>query len=1127
MCVDAGQGDGGEGGNGSGDDDVAAGDPTFIQAVAGRPKREQPAATNSGSLFARLSVPYERSLVRANVPIFGVAYGEEFKEYRVEFGEGASPTEWTTISQSSVPQTRDVAPGDLDDSLDASIRGSLGTWDTGLTNYVYLPSHPEGHPIDLKGTYTIRLVVTGNDGSTGEDRVTVDVANVIPNAWGGVASSNDGRVRLIVPKQALMDSFRLILIDAAQDTAPPVAPGRRAIGGIYEVREAGEKFTKGAVLELAFSTEDLGESKPEQLGIYAYEADVDQWQHLKSTRGANASVIRTRLRELHPYYAVMASAIPGEGSTLEPATKDVAASDPAGRPGPREHYLVQNTFEDGLDEWSNRDGEVGAHVAIDREATFDGTGCVKLTNINEGGNFAANVRTTRFDAWEYPVVQFDYRIGADVKTNILVTVSGRWYEIGFTDDAKDVAYRRVNIAHIGDIAGVIADDQWHTARFNLYDMLKTKTGNTIVDEIVLADWDVGGYMKLEFGQNRKGAALYVDNFSISREISRGHQLDSATILLDDFNKRNPINRLSGRTGVFTDSSGGEIRTDFRIDDRPNGGHVMQLSYDLPEANGYAGYVTELGMLDLREDKSLSFALKKSKRDQDFLIGLRDCSGTESKVRGSMFVQGSIADPWQQATIPLAAFSDRLNWACVDQLSICFEHGLDRAGTIAIDDIEFRKVLHGISVDNFAENDQSNLLGRLHTTYTSGPAAINAQHVSNSPNGVLRIAYGGTIGEVENEPFAYAGWRTELGGIDCSKCGNLLLRLRGAEGSGHPNIYLDDGNFRWGVNVADYAEVSDAWRFINIPLDEFGRHGVDLTHVAELQVVFEWERMSGAVLVDDISLGSDRISRCSRFVAQGVAYQPRGFAPGQEDAPKMLERIREDLRVLERTGFSSVVTYGAKGSLGAIPSMAREEGFGGVVIMGIWDPFSAEEWKNALGQSMFVDGYCLGNEGLGLRYEAQELKDKMASLRTASGRPVTTSEPIDRYLGGEFQRVLLSESDWLFPLAHPYWANRVEASEAAEWITARCNSLSGLTNRPIWLKEVGLPSLGANPCNEQMQLEFFEAFESTGLPFFYFEAFDQPWKPDAHTTEEEYWGLFRADGTPKLAADWLKQRAKRR
>ncbi|MDY6853597.1 MAG: hypothetical protein SWO11_02650 [Thermodesulfobacteriota bacterium] len=178
----------------------------------------------------------------------------------------------------------------------------------------------------------------------------------------------------------------------------------------------------------------------------------------------------------------MTSDITGEGSVvLENTLQERSHMQPVSLVSSNGHYLARNTFEEGLAEWSNRDNEVGATVTLDNSATFDKTHAAKITNTHVGGNFAVNVITMPFDAKEYPLVQFDYHIPSDVKTNFLVKVSGRWYNIGFTDDPKELKDKRVNIAHIGDIKDVMADDKWHTARFNLYDMLRTKTGNTIVE----------------------------------------------------------------------------------------------------------------------------------------------------------------------------------------------------------------------------------------------------------------------------------------------------------------------------------------------------------------------------------------------------------------------------------------------------------------------------------------------------------------------------------------------------------------------------------------------------------------------------------------------------------------------
>ena len=569
------------------------------------------------------------------------------------------------------------------------------------------------------------------------------------------------------------------------------------------------------------------------------------------------NTVFTRVQELHPYYAIMASDIPDKGSTLEPVGKEGTQIQKVSTVRSNGHYLVKNTFEDGLDEWSNRDGDVGAEVSLDDTATFDGTRALKITNTNSGGNFAANVVTTSFDVRKYPLVQFDYRIPPDVKTNFLVKVSGRWYEIGFTDDYKELQSKRVNIAHIGDIKGVITDDQWHTAQFNLYDMLRTKTGNTIVEEMVMADWDVGGYMKLQFGQNPKGATYYIDNFTISREVLARLKMDNNTILIDNFNQKKETNALGGSTTVFTDSVGGNFETTFSSEDAIGKGHALELSYDVSQTGNYAGYITALQSLDLRGYQTLTLFIKGTEDRQDILVGLKDGAGNESKVLVSHYLPETITTSWKGVKIPLVAFSNITNWGRIENLSLSFENKLHDKGVVFVDNVEFHKEMKSFMVDNFERSNERNLLGRTHWTFASGAAAINGQYAKGSPNGIYRVSYGGNIGAINayaSDLFTYAGWSAELGGIDCTQCGTLSFRIRGVEGGEKPNIYLDDGNFRWGVDVTKYARVTPEWQSVTIPLSEFAEYGVDLTHLSELQFVFEWERMTGTIFIDDIQFG---------------------------------------------------------------------------------------------------------------------------------------------------------------------------------------------------------------------------------------------------------------------------------
>jgi len=212
-------------------------------------------------------------------------------------------------------------------------------------------------------------------------------------------------------------------------------------------------------------------------------------------------------------------------------------------------------------------------------------------------------------------------------------------------------------------------------------------------------------------------------------------------------------------------------------------------------------------------------------------------------------------------------------------------------------------------------------------------------------------------------------------------------------------------------------------------------------------------------------------------------------------------------------------------MGNIPGIARKKGFDETIIMGIWDPFSSDEWRNAVKNSPFVDGYCIGNEGLGIRYTPEELAVKMEELRQLTGKPVTTSEPIDTYIKGPHKEWLSEHSDWLFPIAHPYWADHLDPAKGVAWVVAYHDLLVASSNRQIMLKEVGFPTVFPAGLNERLQVGFFRLLDSHNISFFFFEAFDQPWKGktiEGHSVEA-HWGIFRADGTPKKVVPWITKK----
>jgi exo-beta-1,3-glucanase (GH17 family) len=255
----------------------------------------------------------------------------------------------------------------------------------------------------------------------------------------------------------------------------------------------------------------------------------------------------------------------------------------------------------------------------------------------------------------------------------------------------------------------------------------------------------------------------------------------------------------------------------------------------------------------------------------------------------------------------------------------------------------------------------------------------------------------------------------------------------------------------------------------------------------------------------------------------VAYSPTGsssdLGPADaKDADRKRGEVKKDLAVLKKAGFMGIVTYGSDGLKAEIPKLARESGIPHV-IMGVYDPKRAEEIANAKAAADFVDGYCVGNEGIGSRYTLDELLPVMKDLREWSGKPVTTSEQIEKYFDHKVPG-LVEAGDWLFPNVHPWFHRQTTEPAASKWTKEQVDKLKttvrerGMNAKVVICKEVGFPTSGddENRVSEDLQASYYVDLAKLKVPFVYFEAFDQEWK--RHLPIEPHWGLFTKDRSPK-------------
>lgn len=817
-------------------------------------------------LIASIIVPPDNSLLRSDIPIYGFAGGSKFYSYRLEYGKGFDPTNWELIEESNNLQT---TPPDFKDISwmqgDLNLKGNLATWNVGLRNWVHLPWHPPEDKTDLNGIYTVRLTVFGKNGEKVEDKVTCEVGRVIAQCLPGIAVSPDKRVTMRFPEQSLMHPFRVYTIlpfsDIGEDK-PPLPKKGEFIGPVYRIREPGDLFIKDVSLEFAPNINELGKRKPKNIGIARFDSARNKWVSLKTSYNKKSNVFKTGISELpspKAFYTLIYNR-KEELSLPEPKPPKPSAPLKPVQAG----VLIDNTFEKGMGTFKTCDRIVGATLSRDNKATPDDSYCLKFVNENFGGNFSATLLDRPFDVREYRTMAFDYRIGPQTKIDFLLKVNGRWYNLRFTGDTVDYCQRDVNIANMGAIEGIIPDDKWHTASVDLRYLLRQQTRHTQVDEIVMANWVVGGYMKLEFGKNPRDAAYYIDNFKLA---GPGRvQQKPPVLLVDNFNEVKSKNNLGMAFGTYS-TPGSNCFRDSSIDVAPEAGGSAQkasgtrnrallLSFDTTKPDSYGGYWTSIAELDLSDFTTLTFRMRTDEDVPAVTVGIRSRYGVEGKTDLRPYASVPDTNGWRNVSIPLSGLRGLSDFSSPDVLFFSMTYkDQSGKGSIKIDNLRFEQKPFP-TVADFESTFDWSLLGGDYSIRENGAAAISAgrlKDTDNPDNTILRISYGGTLGRDYglNGGFSFAGWQAGLNGVDARQFTNLVMRIRGEIGGETPNIYLVDSSKRITMRSQEMLQITKEWQTIRLPLDHYAEQGIDLSHLDLIEIVFEWEDQSGTIYMDDI------------------------------------------------------------------------------------------------------------------------------------------------------------------------------------------------------------------------------------------------------------------------------------
>lgn len=493
---------------------VGSGDPTFIQPSASEPIAVPATAADTVGkrLVARISTPRPGNLVRATVPVIGLAMGDSFARYTLEYGQGSAPETWTLITSSADSRVEDVIPQNLT-SGDLSLYGNLGTFQSGLVEYDY-PFDTWARDLGIDGPYTLRLRVEGTDSAIVEDSVTVTVGRVVGTAFNSAVASSDGKVSLDVPALSFGSDFRVLTIRPTSDLPAPLPEGAETRSLVYEILPGAQSFGPASRVRVAV------DGQKDSVAIFQYHYDEQLWMPLP--RFESETEVGGRIQRWNQYGSTRLVALhaPGEfqpaadAATPPPVVTSTTHPMHAGS-----SFSRDNTF-DGASARST-----GTELQWLRLLGYGGPGAVRANYEDNRSPFAVTLTERPFDANDFPLVRFAIHPDGPAM-NLFVRQGNDWREV-FLFDLEDPALtgpgtvkrdeQKTGIAQLGTITpapGVILG--WWKVEMNLAELLRSKGFGTRVDEVALAAVDWKGYRRLVPPPYARGNEVMIDEFAVYR-----------------------------------------------------------------------------------------------------------------------------------------------------------------------------------------------------------------------------------------------------------------------------------------------------------------------------------------------------------------------------------------------------------------------------------------------------------------------------------------------------------------------------------------------------------------------------------------------------------------------------------
>ncbi|HJN14100.1 MAG TPA: hypothetical protein QGH10_01350, partial [Armatimonadota bacterium] len=180
---------------------------------------------------------------------------------------------------------------------------------------------------------------------------------------------------------------------------------------------------------------------------------------------ADGQAIEAKLVAAADYAGNPAPELPTWGWTMDYKQDTSAPSIASLAAGTHASYLAHR-FEGSTHAVQKYGSDSTATVEVEEGVTPDGTGSsVKIINATAGGNMAAYLYASAYASNSYPYLAFDYMIPAGVTVDLGVYFYNEilWFQMNGNAGG-----------YTATVPNIVADGNWHTCIFNLYEQLAAR-----------------------------------------------------------------------------------------------------------------------------------------------------------------------------------------------------------------------------------------------------------------------------------------------------------------------------------------------------------------------------------------------------------------------------------------------------------------------------------------------------------------------------------------------------------------------------------------------------------------------------------------------------------------------------